>query len=165
MNDNVHVLLNKRKRTSKQRIPYAIPVDYTLVNINWSGILRDLRHSHDRHQQLLHIPRVLEGGIASIDVIDQSPATYTELTSIQPKFIATQRELANPIRLRRVLTCVKFTGLTDRIQGQLNLNIRRVRQFLTRASNQAISRWWQKLYRMLPEPYFFLLYTTFKALT
>lgn len=145
--------IQRRARATKHVAPLSIPLDTTITAINWCGLLRALKLKHTAKQSKSLVPPILPKGdstpiesvVAEGDVVIGAPKTR------------------NAVQLRRVLTNIRFSGVTGPIQGRISHLIRAVRRFLVEATNIQITRWWKQLHRQLPEPIFFILYTVLKA--
>lgn len=155
MSSQVQTLLTKRKRTSRQRIPFSIPLDNSVVHTDWSRILSSLCDAHE--QKKARRKAKAEAALLPPDVEVAAEELGPELVGAQSK--------RNPLQLRRVCTAIRFSGASGETLGKLDLLTRRVRAFLTSSTQSEIARWWQKLHRSLPESVFFLLYTTLRAVS
>lgn len=145
--------IQRRTRATKHVPPLSIPLDTTITAIDWNGLLRSLKLKHEAKQRTSLVPPILPQGaatpiesvVAEGDVSIGAPVTR------------------NAVQLRRVLTNIRFSGVTGPIQGRIDHLIRAVRRFLIDATNIQITRWWKQLHRQLPEPIFFIIYSVLKA--
>jgi hypothetical protein len=140
-------LFTKRKRAPKRRIPFSIPLDHALLNLNWGTILRDLRKSSQRKSR----PK----------------AKYVKPRCIvRPSTAALpgQPGKRTPPQLRTIVSGARLTGVSKRCQWHLDRLTQKQRQFLNNVNSPAdVAAWWHRLYRILPEPIFFVVYTTLRA--
>lgn len=143
----------KRARTTKHTAPLSIPLDHTITSIKWPLILTSLRKNHRLQQRRARVRPILS---RRTPIVIDRPIVDNSVETGSPG-------VRGPLQLRRVLANVRFSGLTGRIQGQIDHLIRAFRRFLTNATNIELTRWWSRLHRQLPEPYFFLVYAALKA--
>jgi hypothetical protein len=157
MSSHVQALLTKRKRTSRQRIPFSIPLDHALARIDWSRILSSLQDTNEQKSSRRKVKA--EAGAAPTELPPDVAVAAEELGAD----LVGQPASRNPLQLRRICTAIKFRDASGEALGKLDFLTRQVRAFLTSSSQSEIARWWKRLHGLLPEPIFFLLYTTLRA--
>lgn len=145
--------VQRRTRATKHVAPLSIPLDTTITSINWGKILQSLRIADKLKRRKAKVVYVVPEGQAA-PIVPIVPDGHIDIGAPVTR---------NAVQLRRVLTNVRFSGLTGPIQGRIDHLIRAFRRFLTDATNIQITRWWKKLHRLLPEPIFFILYSVLKA--
>lgn len=136
----------KKQRTTKHRAHHSIQLNRSIIRIKWDKVLEAYSK---KHRVSNPVPAIVDTTVAI--VVDQ-PDSVTGTPSNR-----------TPVQLRRLLSNIRFDGITGPIQGRIDHTIRAYRQFLTNATNQEIAGWWRRLHRQLPEPCFFLVYAALKA--
>lgn len=141
--------IQRRVRTTKQASPLSIPLDQTTLLVDWSRILSSLRRAHRAK-----LTKTKKKQLVPVDapVVVAVPVTDTGKPGAR-----------SPLQLRRLLANVKFSGITDHTQSRIDTLIRTFRSFLVDASDTEITSWWKRLHTLLPEPIFFVLYASLKA--
>lgn len=141
--------IHRRVRSSRHVSPASIPLDRTTLSVNWSSVLSSLRRAHRTKLRGSNSRRIVP---SDAPVVPDVPSADTGTPGNR-----------TPLQLRRLLANVRFTGINGKIQGRIDHLIRAVRKFLNQATESDIANWWKRLHRTLPEPIFFVVYTSLKA--
>lgn len=141
--------IHRRVRATRHVAPLSVPLDRTTLSVDWRRVLLSLRRAHQvkltkaKKVTLVPVEASIVQQVASVDTGEPGKRS--------------------PVQLRRLLHNIKFTGVTGRVQGRIDHLVRAFRAFLINASNIEITRWWKRIHRLLPEPIFFVVYATLKA--
>ena len=138
-------LFQKRKRTPKPSIPFTIPFDRSLLAINWSRVLRDLRDRKHRFKNRLVVQR------RSIKLQTQTPSTLRE----QEKRLTT-----------KLISGIRLTGVSSYSKQRLDELTHKHRTFLEQSNltSDSIAEWWCRLHKVLPDPIFITLLSLVRAI-
>lgn len=139
-------IFTKRKQTSRKRVPFSIPLDHSLLAINWPALLRAQRAKHLRKLQRKRLRPVVRGGHIAAQSVDAG--------------LPGKRE---QVHLRRLLGSARLTGASTKARSRLDRISRQTRTFLVNATDRDLAVWWRRLYTRLPEPIFLLVYATLQA--